>query len=223
MTVRDDRHRDQHSQHSPAAARASLRLGRLAILAMLLGLLALRLHAQNDWFPAPAREGLKRDIATKLAAIDTEDRLSSERELAGATLVVNGVSAKVESLGRDALIRLAPRFPGLELPTSGNRALDAIAAFQICSLPMNAIYADDRPREHQFDMRTWALFSAASIYIASGYLRPAYRTAGVSDEDAETFLTGEAMTALKTRIGTSQKLLAMTKQHCATPITTLMQ
>lgn len=223
MTLRDDREQDRRSQPSPAPRRGSRLLRRIAVFAMLPGILALPLHAQNDWFPAAAREGLTRDIASKLAAIDTEDRLSSEKEFAGATMVVNGVSAKVESMGRDALIQLAPRFPGLELPTSGNQALDAIAAFQVCSLPMNAIYADDTPREHRFDMRTWALFSAASIYIASGYLRPAYRAAGVSDEDAEAFLTGEAMTALKTRIGTSQQLLAQTKAHCATPITTLMQ
>jgi hypothetical protein len=162
-------------------------------------------------------------VATKLAAIDTDDRLTPEREAEAARAAVDGVAAKVGSMGQEAVIAIAPTFPGLQLPRSGNPALDAIAAFQLCSLPMDASYHDDTPREHLYDERAWSLFISAAIFVTSSYLRLGYLEAGVSDEEAEAFLGSEAMTALKATIGGSQENLDSTESRCADPVLILMR
>ncbi|MEN8174777.1 MAG: hypothetical protein ABFS23_03385 [Pseudomonadota bacterium] len=197
---------------------------KLALVACLSGIfLSNLLYAETDWFPQVARQAMIQDIATKLSTIDTEGKLSNERASETARVLVNGVSAKAENLGADGLIKLAPVYPDLDIPASDNPPLDAIVAYQLCSLSMDAFYSDDTKREHKYDERAWGLFLSASIYIVSTYLRPYYLDTGVTDAEAQELLHGDAMNALKHRIKVNTELLRYTMNRCEEPLTALVQ
>jgi hypothetical protein len=178
--------------------------------------------AQSEWLPTAARDAAVRDVVEKLEAIDTESRLTPEVALEAARAGVHGLAAKAEELGAERLIALTPVYPDLGLPSSGSTALDAIGAYQLCSLPMNAIYADDSPRANRFDERTWALFLSLSVDIVTAYLRPVYRDEGWTDARARAFLDSSEMKFLRDQIRTSRELLQSTKDRCSEPLIELM-
>jgi hypothetical protein len=179
--------------------------------------------AAMDWLPASRSEVLQQSVAEKLLAIDEEGRLTPERALMAAQTTVEGVGAKLESLGLEKVIAMAPAYPDLELPTSGTDSLDAILAYQICSVPFDHEYTDESPREHRYDLRAWGLFLSASVYVVSSYLRQAYLEAGVTDEQAGALLGGEAVTFVRARIEGSQELLQSVKEQCGDPLVTFMR
>lgn len=179
--------------------------------------------AQFDWFPASAREALQSSVAQKLQAIDEDGKVTPEDAAQAGRVVVEGVGTKLESLGRAKVIAMAPSYPNLELPRSGTGALDAIVAYQICSVPFDLDYADETPREHRYDMRAWSLFLSASVYVVSSYLRSGYLADGVTDEEAQALLGGDAMTSLRGRIQRSQELRRAVERRCADPLANFLQ
>ncbi|MEN8180731.1 MAG: hypothetical protein ABFS39_19210 [Pseudomonadota bacterium] len=181
------------------------------------------LHAETDWFPSEERQAMAQNVAAKLKAIDTEGKLTSERALEAARVGIEGVASNLEALGANGVIRMAPTYAGINLPASGNKALDAIAAYQLCSLPMDAHYNDASPRENRYDERAWGLLMSMSIYIVSTYLRPAYLASGTTDAQAQALVHGEAMNSLKAEIRSSKDLLFSTQNHCSAPLIQLMK
>lgn len=179
--------------------------------------------AETDWLPTNVRQTLQQSVAVKLLAIDETGSVTRERALEAARTTVEGVATKLESLGIERVIDTAPAYPDLELPSSGTNSLDAIVAYQICSLPFDREYADDSARENRYDLRAWGLFLSASVYVVSSYLRQAYLEAGVTDEQAEALLASEAVTSLRARIQASEELLQSVKERCRDPVVTLMQ
>lgn len=173
-----------------------------SILALILVLASLCVPAvaEMGWFPAHVREGLEQTIAVKLQAIDEEGKVIPETALVAARTAVEGVGTKLESLGIEEVITLAPTYSNLELPTTGTDALDAIVAYQLCSVSFDHEYRDNSPRENRYDRRAWGLFLSASVYVVSSYLRQGYLEAGVTDEQAQALLGGEAVTSLRARI-----------------------
>lgn len=197
---------------------------RLTLGSLILVLLSVQaVAAQSDWLPAEVREEMAREIAAKLEAIDVEGRLTEEEALVPSRAGVAALAEKAESLGAAKLIGQAPTYPDLEIPTSGQTALDAIAAYGMCSFAMEAVYADETPREGRLEQRTTATFMSMSIVIISARLRPHYLAAGVTDEQAEAFLAGEAMNAVAYRVQTDQELLQYSMNRCAGPLTVLME
>lgn len=179
--------------------------------------------AETDWLPTNVRETLQQQIVEKLLAIDETGNVTPERALEGARTTVEVVAAKLESLGIERVIDMAPAYPDLELPSSGTNSLDAIVAYQLCSVPFDHEYADASPRENRYDLRAWGLVLSASVYVVSSYLRQAYLEAGVTDEQAEALLASEAVASLRARIQGSEELLQSVKEQCSDPIATLMQ
>lgn len=179
--------------------------------------------AEMGWLPAHVRERLEQSIAEKLQAIDEEGKVTPETALAAAQTTVGGVGSKLESLGIEEVIDMAPAYPDLELPTTGTDALNAIVAYQLCSVPFDHEYNDDSPREHRYDLRAWGLFLSASVYVVSSYLRQGYLEAGVTDERAQALLGGEAVTSLRARIEGDDELLQSVKERCGDPFVTFMR
>lgn len=179
--------------------------------------------AQTDWLPSEVRSAMAREMAAKVTAADTEGRVTEEQALEGGRAGVEGLVVKVESLGVDGLARLAPTFPELNVPKSGSPLLDAIALYGVCSFPMDAMYADDSPRDGAFDQRVYASFMSMSVVIVSAYLRSQYLTAGITDEQAKAFLASDAMGAMAYRIKSRVELLQHAMNRCAGPLSTLME
>ncbi len=196
---------------------------RLSALSLALASLCTLALAQSRWLPAPAREKLERSLVEALQAVDEEGRMTPETALQAARTVVDGVGATLESLGLEAVIERAPVYPGLELPATGTAALDALVAYQLCSVPFDHEARDDSPREGREDLRTWALLLSASTYLVSGYLRQGYLEAGVTDEQAEALLRSDAVASLRARIEASPELLQSVKQRCGPPFLTFLQ
>jgi hypothetical protein len=196
---------------------------RIPALFLALASLCAPATAEEIWLPAHVRESLAQSIAEKLQAIDEDGKVTPETAMAAAQTVIGGVGAKLESLGIAKVIDMAPAYPGLELPTTGTNALNAIVAYQLCSVPFDHEYRDDSPREHRYDLRAWGLFLSASVYVVSSYLRQGYLEAGVTDEQAQAHLGGEAVTSLRARIDGSDELLQSVNEQCGDPFVTFMR
>ena len=177
----------------------------------------------QEWLPAAVRASLIREVEAKLGAIDTDGKLSPERIHEAAQVSVDGVAARLDVLGAERVMAMAPSFPELGMPAGGTEAVEALAAYQICSLPMDLTYANDTPRPNRYDERAWALFLAVSIYVVSGFLRPQYLAEGIGDEEAQALLEGEEMRAIKARVRTDGDLLRLVRDRCADPLLEIMQ
>jgi hypothetical protein len=197
----------------------------ITLFALLSALIALpsTLHAETEWLPPEVAEAMAQQLTVNIRAVDRDGEVAPGDSLNSARLGIAGMVDRIDSLGLDRMLELAPDFEGIDLPPSGQPHLDAIARYGICSFSLDAVYMDESPREGGLEQRVTAAVMSISIPVISSFFRHHYLAAGTTDEAAKDFLAGEALNTISAEIQTSADLLQSTMNRCATPLTEIMR
>jgi hypothetical protein len=179
--------------------------------------------AQTEWLPKEVAEAMAQQLGASIRAVDVEGKVAPGDELTGARKGIADMVARIDALGVDGVMQMAPEFSGIELPPSGQPHFDAIARYGVCSFSLDAVYSDDSIREDALGQRVSAAVMSMSIPVISAFLRHHYLAAGATDEEAKDYLAGEALNAISAQIQTSPELLQSTMNQCALPLSQLLE
>lgn len=190
-----------------------------AIVVLALPALApVSLPAQTAWFPAAAQEGLSSDLAARLAHIDVG--IEQAKLLPAARVGVGEMRLRLETLGAEKLMALAPRFPDLKLPMTGQRHLDAMARLGLCTYHLEARYA--APGGADVDARLDAAMGPMALALSTMYLRHFYLADGGTDEKIKTYLDGDAVNAVAFAVQKEPALMQYTARECRAAVSALL-
>lgn len=159
------------------------------IIALLSTLPAAAASAQKSWLPPHVEEGFAQQLAERMKLLGGGEPRDPEGLLEGSRRIIRSMRGVVESWDEAGVLERAPRFPELEVPTSGNRILDAMAAYQICNM---ILYLQLHHPDFEVDDngRLTSILGLSSLTMALISLRQPLLDSGRSMEDIEPFLAG---------------------------------
>ena len=114
---------------------------------------------------------------------------------ASARRLVEVLRDELGALGAEGVLELTPEFPRIALPSAGQRYLDAMARFQLCSLDLMLQLPDPTHRDDPI-VRRDATLGLMAITLAVVRLRRPLLALDGSDAGIEAFLTNCAWDAL---------------------------
>ena len=68
---------------------------------------------------ASGREVMAQELAVNIRAVDVDGKVAPGDSLSGARLGIEGMVDRIDSLGVERMLEIAPDFEGIELPSSG--------------------------------------------------------------------------------------------------------
>ena len=160
---------------------------RLCLVAMLC--CGVRAVAQEHWLPPRVVDGLAQQLVERFESIGPGEPVDRAALAAGVRKQVLQLREAVEEWGESGVLARAPKFPRLELPSSGQRHLDAMARYQICNLVLMKQFADSPDP----DTRRIGALGMTAVTTAVLFLRPPFLASGGRMEQVEPFLTSPAM------------------------------
>ena len=178
--------------------------------------------AQDDWFPARAREGVALEMASRLEKIDVAQPVDKTALLETARVSVRALGERLETWGEDGVLERVPDLSGLELPRAEKPLLDAMATYGACTHFLDAIYSDesgDQPAQ----FRIVGAMGSVALTVTTSYLRHLYLATGGADDEIRFFLGTEAMTSVAGRVRGSQTLLDYTMKQCQPAVSALLE
>ena len=174
------------------------------------------LGTEWDWLPTAAEEGLARQLVEGFAKANVAANASEDERLQAARKGIGLIAQRLETMGVDGVLDAAPSFEGLDLPRTGSRVVDAIAAFGTCSLPLHfELAADDGER-------LYVAIGEVAVVVISAFLRHGYLSQGGSDEDLARLLNTEEFAAFSLKVQQDPDLRAKVNSACAGPLGMLM-
>lgn len=172
----------------------------------------------GSWFPPGMREGLARELTARLEHIDIgiakADLLPVSRRAAAE------MGLRLDTIGVTKLIELAPRFPRLDLPLTGDQYLDAMARLGLCTYYLEARYAE--PSAHDQEARLDAALGPMALALATGFLREPYLRQGGTDETIKVYLAGDPLNAVVATVVNDPELLRYTAGECRGVVSALL-
>ena len=145
------------------------------------------LQASSTWLPPQASAGLAGQLAERLAG--NPDRPPTNELLAAAATEVARLRAVLDGWGEGGVLERAPVFAELTLPSSGQRHLDAMARYQVCTMAL----ALDLSAARTDAARRQAAIGMTAMTMAVLFLRQPYLARGNDPESIRTFMVDERM------------------------------
>jgi len=170
------------------------------------------LPAGAEWLPPQVAEGAAQQLAGRLATFgEVSDR---ERLVEGARGVLGAMVGTIEAWGVDGTVERAPEFERFSLPSSGDRYLDAMGAYSVCSLLLlrqfqSPEFADDQ------NARFTSTLGLSSLTLAIVRLREPFVAGGGTQPQIEAYLTGADLEPIFQTIQNDATWLADAEARCS--------
>lgn len=191
-----------------------------AITILAVSMLAVPLHASEDWLPPAVAEGMAQQLGERMtqAGLGGSDE---GRVIDRAREAVAGMRQHLEAWELRGVLENAPRFPELELPAGTNRYLDAMTRYSLCNLVLFRVFADPAFREDRRAM-TISTYGLTGMTMAIVRLREPYVREGGNDAGIEAALTGPELESLAEKIQKDEDLLRHVEQQCSPVVVSLL-
>jgi hypothetical protein len=180
-------------------------------------------QSPETWLPPAEEEQAAQVLAERISALAASAGRSPDRVLDGARQAVRGVRERLEGLGVDGVIDLAPAFTRYEAPTLSHPIITAMSRYGICRFPME-IVADDASLDRDLPaQRVAATIGLLWIDAANRYLRFHYHTEGGTEREIEQQLSVEAIESFATRVQTDLETAQDVANQCGPVLEQFMQ
>ena len=191
----------------------------LAVTILAVSILAVPLHASEDWLPSEVAEGMVRQLGERMTQMGIGE--SDEVRVLAARETVAGMRQILDGWELRGVLERAPRFPELELPGGTNQYVDAMTRYSLCNIVLFRMFADPATRE---DFRATAVstYGLTGVTMAIIRLREPYVREGGTDAMIEAALTGPALEVLAERIQKDEDLLRHVSRQCDPVVRTLL-
>ena len=165
---------------------------------------------ERPWLPADAKEDMARAHAERLGEIAVPG--TDAQRLERARKAVHRQIARVESWGEEGVVQRAPDLSRLDMPSSGDRLLDAMGRYQMCNAILFMRHLG-RGRETDPAARLSAAEGLTGITLAVLYLGRPFFAKGTT-APVEGFLTGKPMEAVLDRVQDQADLREYADRQC---------
>lgn len=170
--------------------------------------------AAAQWLPPYVAEGMAQQLAGRFGSLgevtDPEGLVESARDL------VTAMRGTIEAWGVEGTLDRAPRFERFTVPSSGNRYLDAMGGYSVCSLLLLRQLESPAFAENK-NARFTSVLGLSSLTLAMIRLREPFVAAGGTDPEMEAYLAGADLEPVFAAIQEDEELLADAEAHC-TPV-----
>jgi hypothetical protein len=198
--------------------RPGILIGMAAVLALGPGA-PVRAQEKGDWMPPEAEEIAVRQFTGLLG--EAEGKAPDAGPLTErARAAVRRQRARLESWGEKGLLQQTPDLAKLEMPTSGDAVLDAMARYQMCNAILYMRHLD-RARETDPAARLAATEGVNAVTLAVLYLGRPFLVSG-KQAQVEGFLTSPEMEAILGRIQDQAELREYTAGQCRPMVSALV-
>lgn len=176
--------------------------------------LAATAHAQYapTWLTPANEEQVVQGFAAKLAALPSASR--PEHTLEEARRTVRELRARIDHLGLNNVLALAPTVPGAEVPALSHPLLTAMARYTLCKIPIGAVSQYGTPDDKDGRRRLAATVDILWIDAAFAFLRYHYYQQKGTDEEMKRQLTLPALNGIVARVESSAATAREVVQHC---------
>jgi len=172
----------------------------------------------KDWLPPQAAEGLARQFAGRMEAIEPSRKKDPAALLLKGREMVTRFSGQIAAWGEKGVLARAPKLAMLKLPTAKQPHLDAMARYQVCSFILMLQYEG----MEQTDKRVVGAIGLSGVTMLVLSLRDPFIAAGGKTPQIEAFLTSAPMEAVTDRLQRDVKLLEAVQTECGPVVGALM-
>lgn len=188
--------------------------------AVLAAAVAIAVSQASDWLPPSVAKIVTQQLVERLEQIDLG--WSRERATGAATSVVASIARRLEAAGEAEVLKRAPALAPLNLPSSGDARLDAMARYQMC-VSVYYVRHELRAKEASEDARIAAVMGLTAGSMAMLYLRQRLVDAAVPEDRIEKFLTGDSFERSLQRMQRDAAVLMAIQEECAPVFRALIQ
>jgi hypothetical protein len=187
----------------------------MTIVMLLVGVLAV----QAGWMPEAAVEGLAGEFAKRIQQAKVD--IAPEKLLPAARVGVELLRDRLQDLGEQRLLGMAPALPRLKLPAAGQPHLDAMARYGMCTYYLESLFAN-LPSGADVDTRLDAAMGPLSLAVTTMYLRHYFLAGGGTDAQIKDYLAGNPLNAVAFAVQKDPKLLDYTATECRSAVSALL-
>jgi hypothetical protein len=218
----DSPRRLAHDLHGRLLAEASLLRSSIAAIVLAMAPDAFAQPAAT-WLPAAAEEQAARVLAQQMSGLSAAAGRPSEQLLEGARQAVQGVGERLEGLGVEGVIRLAPAFTNYNAPLLSHPILTAMSRYALCRFPMEVVAEDVSLDKEMPAQRVAATIGLLWLDAANLYLRFHYHTQGGTERQIEQQLSLEPIESLAARVQTDVETAQDVANQCGPVLEQFMQ
>lgn len=188
--------------------------GAAAAIAIVLAQAATGQIPQN-WLPTHVQENAAKEFANKVSALGIGKDKSEEEMLIGGRKMVGDIRSRLESLGRDGVIALAPEIPSYPFPSPADPILAAMSKFALCRFPVEVVAKDETLVGQESRQRFASTIYLFVLDLTNLYLRMQYYAQGGTEPEIKTALTGEPLDGIAATIQTDTAASQTVMNECA--------
>jgi len=200
---------------SPRARAADIiqrmtRMGLVSRVALVVVMGHAGVAAQGQWLPPQVQQGLAEQLAGRLASIETGGEASRSVVAEQSRRAVTAIGGVLGSWTDAVVISKAPSFSQLTMPSANEPALQAMAAYQMCTMTQFMRFESGTDASN----RRATILGLTATTMAVLRLRQPFLESGGTMERVEAFLTSDDMAALLKALQTTPALMTHVEQQC---------
>jgi hypothetical protein len=175
------------------------------------------------WLPPSAEEQAAQLLAGRMSKLGATAGRTPENLIDGARLAMQDVRERLDSLGVDGVVRVAPPLSNYKAPILSHPILTAMSRYALCRFPMQAIAEDASLDREMPAQRVAATVGLLWLDAATLYLRFHYEAQGGTERQIEQQLSLEPLESLAGRIQTDAAVAQDVANQCGRMFDQFMQ
>ena len=175
------------------------------------------------WMSAAAEEQGARVLAEQMSRLGAAAGRPPELLLDGARQAVQGVRDRLEDLGVEGVVRLAPAFANYGMPALTHPILTALSRYALCRFPLEVVAQDATLDKDMPAQRVAATIGLLWLDAADLYLRFHYQVQGGTEGQIQQQLSLEPIESLAARVQTDAATAQDVASQCGRVLEQFMQ
>lgn len=182
--------------------------------------------AQNaTWLPPEIAEGAAQQLAERMRLLPEllgGEHPDDERVLVGARQMIGAIAEVLGSWGSDGVLERAPELAALDVPSTGDRYLDAMARYQVCNFLLY-LQLEDPAYNSDLDTRIASVFGLSSVTLTVLSLREPFLAAGGTPAAVEAHLSGPTLEPALQSLRSDADARAAAEADCQPVVAALLE
>lgn len=176
---------------------------------------------QASWLPPRVAEGAAQQLAERMRLLSAGES-DGERVLAGARELVDAIAGVITEWGVDGVLARAPEQTAFEIPSAGDRYLDAMARYQVCNLLL-FVQLQDPAFQDDANAKVTSVFGLSAVTLALLSLREPFLADGGDETAIEAHLTGPALEPALAAVQGDPEARASVEERCGKVVVELIE
>ncbi len=172
-------------------------------------------QAPQQWLPPHVAENAAKEFAKKVSDLGVGKDKTDEEMLIGGRKMIGDIRSRLEELGRDGVIALAPQIPSYPFAAPQDPILSAMSKFGLCRFPIEVVANDQTLVGQEARQRFASTIYLFLLDLTNLYLRMQYYAEGGTEAEIEEALTGDPLDGIAETVQTDAGAGQTVMNECA--------